>query len=972
MNTSSQHPQSTVQLSGKAALTKWTAVTPVTKRLSLAADGSFQKTSTAASLYKGDITQLEVTPKQFLTTLKDVGVNDCLSYGVPVNLEATAVTTRSEFIAAGKPKHLMPRTAEAMRWSDGPGILMVDYDPDGAPLTPEELRSALYCCCPAIEQAAHVWAASASSCIYDSKGKEIRGIQGQRVYVFVADASDIERAGAVLAKRAWLKSYGHIKVSKSGQLLVRGLVDTAVFQTNRIDYCAPAICEPPLVQKKQAPKLFGNSKNVLDTRVALPDLTKDEVAQYERLVNFAKAAMSEEAKAVRSAYIQERAAELESLGVSKEDALKAVIRSVEDRVLGPEFLLTTENGETVTVGHLLQDPHRWNGYRFADPLEPDYHNDPRIARAFLLGPGRPRIYSFAHGGCNYELTEKMVNIRLEGGGRYPYMCTIAGELCSRGEIYQRATRMVSIQEDGSFQVHSDMSLLTMFDRCFRFESWNEKKKEWKACDPSQQLAKQFLGSFAKDFHEVKGVITAPIMDPNSKNVLIESGFDASTGLYAVFSEDVEAVKDQPDLDDVVNAIAMLWEPVSQFPFVEPIDQTIMLTAMLTAVERPMLATAPAFAFDAPVQGSGKTLLCKVLAELCGVAPVMSPHPGAENESEMRKSLFSKLLGGSRVIVFDNVIGDVDSGVLASVLTSSTFADRVLQTSTSPMVSTNVLFLLSGNNMTMKGDLTRRVLKCRIDPKVETPHQRSFKFDPARMTRHNRQRMVAAALTLMRAYVQIGEGKPQGQGRMASFEDWDDLIRQTICWLGSLQVQGVIPTGITASGKALPILVDPFESVSDALSEDPDILLLGRLLEAWAGTIGPGPSSATKVTVKDLVKGYSGYRSTNMQMTEALEDIAGIPRIGELNSRKLGKYLAAHVDRMVHGRALRKGGTHQGSVEWYVEDQNPPNIPAPKTLTNQAKPVKRVKQPVTSKAIKGTKALKTVTPAGRPKAAPARG
>lgn len=945
----------TVLIAGKAAITKWTAPSPVTKRLSIAADGALNKTSTAASLYEGTITRLDVIPNQFVTTLKQVGVNDCLSYGVPVNPEAKTVTTNRKFKASGRPKHLMARTAEAMRWPDGVGILMIDYDPEGQALTPDELLTALYRCCPEMEQAAHVWTASTSSCISDGEGTEIRGIGGQRIYPFVADASDIPRAGAVLAQRAWLYGFGYIKVSKSGQLLVRSLVDTAVFQTNRIDYCAPAICEPPLIQKKPTPILYGDPKLALDTKAALPDLSPSARAEYERLVGLAKAAKQQEARAVRELYIQERVAELQKAGVSEQEALETVIRSVEHKVLGPEFLLITEEGETVSVGQLLQDRRSWHGQRFADPLEPDYHDDQRIARAYLLGSERPRIHSFAHGGCTYELTEKTATIQQVGGNRYDELSKIVSELQRRGEIYRRANRMVTISEDGGFEVQTDMSILTTLDRCFRFERWNDKKKTWQPYNPPPLLAKQLLGSCAHNFQEVKGVITAPIMDPASQSVLGVSGFDASTGLYADLPDDIEPVKDFPDLHDVVDAIAVIWQPVAQFPFVDATDQTVMFTAMLTAVERPLLSTAPGFAFDAPVQGSGKTLLCKVLAELCGVTPVMSAHPGAENESEMRKSLFSKLLGGSRVIVFDNVTGDVDSGVLAAVLTSSTFGDRVLQTSSSPEVQTNVLMLMSGNNITLKGDLPRRLLKCRIDPKVETPHQRSFNFDPAKMTREKRQRMVGAALTLMRAHKQLGGGIGLGQGRMASFEEWDDLIRQTICWLADLQHQGRIPTGTRASGLAFPSLVDPFQAVAEAASEDPDIMQLSRLLDAWTAEIGTGPSAATKVTVKDLVKRHATNRSSMNSATpsgkllsEVLEDIAGVPRSFDLNSRKLGNYLSAHVDRVVHGRALRKGGTYQGVTQWYVEDQNATANISQTPPSNATKPKKRGKRPAGSK------------------------
>jgi hypothetical protein len=172
------------------------------------------------------------------------------------------------------------------------------------------------------------------------------------------------------------------------------------------------------------------------------------------------------------------------------------------------------------------------------------------------------------------------------------------------------------------------------------------------------------------------------------------------------------------------------------------------------------------------------------------------------------------------------------------------------------------------------------LKSRIDPKIEVPHQRSFDFDPVQLTRQNRQRMVAAALTLIRAHQLLGGNVRFGPGRMASFEEWDDLIRQTVCWLAELQKQGAIPTGTTLAGMALPSLVDPFEAVADSVLDDPEIMQLGRLLEAWATEIGTG--TATKVTVKDLIKRHAGSRTTTSVsnvsgalLAEVLEEIAGI-------------------------------------------------------------------------------------------------
>lgn len=65
----------------------------------------------------------------------------------------------------------------------------------------------------------------------------------------------------------------------------------------------------------------------------------------------------------------------------------------------------------------------------------------------------------------------------------------------------------------------------------------------------------------------------------------------------------------------------------------------------------MLPTAPAFAFDAPVQGSGKTLLAKCVGALMeGRVPDVWPHTAGRDDEETRKRLFTMLRSGARALV----------------------------------------------------------------------------------------------------------------------------------------------------------------------------------------------------------------------------------------------------------------------------------------------------------------------------------
>jgi hypothetical protein len=141
-----------------------------------------------------------------------------------------------------------------------------------------------------------------------------------------------------------------------------------------------------------------------------------------------------------------------------------------------------------------------------------------------------------------------------------------------------------------------------------------------------------------------------------------------------------------------------------------------LAAILTAAVRPTLPTSPAFAYDAPVQGSGKTLLARCVGILTeGKNPSVWPHTAGRDDEETRKRLFAVLRSGARSMVWDNITGTFDSAAMASALTSPTFTDRILGVSTSSSVPNRMVMLLTGNNLTLAGDMPRRVSTLTLQP-----------------------------------------------------------------------------------------------------------------------------------------------------------------------------------------------------------------------------------------------------------------
>jgi hypothetical protein len=196
---------------------------------------------------------------------------------------------------------------------------------------------------------------------------------------------------------------------------------------------------------------------------------------------------------------------------------------------------------------------------------------------------------------------------------------------------------------------------------------------------------------------------------------------------------------------------------------------------------------------------------------------------ADDEPETRKRLFAALREGARVLIWDNVREPLVCAALDAFLTAGTFSDRILGLSATASLPNRAQFIATGNNLRLTGDTCRRVFLARLDAKSEKPYARDFDRDPAQQIATARMQYVVAALTIIRAF--IVTGRPMmGSGRTASFERWDDLVRQPICWLRTQMAE--------ADGDDLPALDDPLQAAQIAFDQDPEMTTHTALLHAW--------------------------------------------------------------------------------------------------------------------------------------------
>jgi hypothetical protein len=889
-----------------------TAANParLSKAFCLTEDGTLEK-SPGGQLVEGRVERLALHSAQALAeTLVATTPAQAFVYGVPEHDAARVVTQEEmERVKGNGGPPVIARTRQYFKWPEGAGILIFDYDPPegSAPLSAEGFRAGVYEICPALEKAPHVIAASASAFIYHGE-RMLRGPAGWRLFVIVENGKDIPRAGTAFFVRGWLTGNGYIALSKSGAFLERGLVDPSVWQPERLDFIGGAHCDPPLKQRRPDPQIFNPDAAPLDTLRAIPSLTLREQEEKHKLTEAAKKQAEPTARAIRDAWVESRVKEALEKHPEGDPELNRTIytaiykQAVKSGALLAGFVLYPEQGDPVTVGDLLDNPAKWHNKRFADPLEPDYANDGRIAVANLYATGKPYIYSHAHGGQRFTLQRARSTVTVQKGERVAIVEQALELMNAQGQHFRRGGEIVKASATGELYPRDSTEIAFDLDMLACWQRFNKRDKVFEAIDCPAHIATGLMAYQTNwTMPVLDSVATAPIMDPRTGRFIDRDGYDPGSRLLLLLNdlEEWPGVPEKPTRDDLDNALATLWEPFKRFPFVGPIDCGVMLTALLTAAIRPLLPTAPAFAFDAPTAGSGKSLLAKCLSFLAGES-VPGIFPSASEEEEIRKRLLAALRMNKRVLVIDNVETELKSAALCGLLTSEVYSDRVLKETEILSVPSRILVLITGNNIALRGDLCRRVLTVRIDPEIEQPWTRRFALDPADYCRERRLELVAAALTILRGGLQNGADLPD---RTASFETWSDSVRRAVVYAGGLNVIE---------------MADPIESINTALSSDTDTLQLKTLLGAWFEEWG-----ATSITVAELVRTALKKAEADDQddaLLSIIKEIAGT-RTG-INNQKLGKWLEKSRERIVNGlKLLASGKGHRGARTWCVKKRN---------------------------------------------------
>ena len=409
-------------------------------------------------------------------------------------------------------------------------------------------------------------------------------------------------------------------------------------------------------------------------------------------------------------------------------------------------------------------------------------------------------------------------------------------------------------------------------------------------------------------------------------VVTEPGYDEATRTMLIPDPVFEGLKvpETPTADEIAAARELLLtEWFGDFPFDSDTDRANVLALIVTPAIRGMVPKVPMAVIDGLQMGVGKNLLAdSLLTAYTGQAA--EPMNWVPEADELRKQITAAFRTGAEFFVFDEA-HTVEGAPLAQALTAATWQDRILGVSNMANFPNTITWVSLGNNVQVRGDLTRRVYRIALRPTYANPQDRpsdSFRhpgqsgLDLGSWTRKNRRELMIAILTLVRAWFAAGSPRPARGVSFGSFEIWEKIVG------------GIVETAGCA-GFLDNLKIWRSESDFDT--------------QYWAGHLG---------WLRDTF-GSKPFRTAEVK-AQAQADMSGYlapPNLDDLTDKAYGKRLGEAYSRL-RGRRygtlwIERNGTAHGHVSvWVVNDstenpptkENPTPMPTPPPVTPDPQPV----------------------------------
>ena len=304
--------------------------------------------------------------------------------------------------------------------------------------------------------------------------------------------------------------------------------------------------------------------------------------------------------------------------------------------------------------------------------------------------------------------------------------------------------------------------------------------------PATTLVKSLLATPDPSLPVLAGIVMTPVFG-RSGTLLTEPGYHPDARLFYCPTPGftVPSIPQRPTADEIARARALLLDDLlGDFPFTSLAERAHAVSLLLLGFLRAMIdGPTPLHLIEKPAPGTGATLMVDAIATILtgSGASVMTE---ASDDEEWRKRVTAKLRQIPALLLIDNIHRKLDSSALAAALTAPFWEDRILGVSEMTRLPIRCIWIATGNNPEFSNEMARRLVRIRLDARVDQPWRRDGFRHPDLMiwVRANRARLVAACLTLCRAW--IAAGRVRGARIIGSYESWAQTMG------GVLEVAGI--------------------------------------------------------------------------------------------------------------------------------------------------------------------------------------
>ena len=309
------------------------------------------------------------------------------------------------------------------------------------------------------------------------------------------------------------------------------------------------------------------------------------------------------------------------------------------------------------------------------------------------------------------------------------------------------------------------------------QRWNRSKPQRDFCT---DYITQRRGRYSA--RPLVGIARVPHMRDDG-SVRTEIGYDPQTGIFVDRAPKL-AIPQSPTLNDARAALQRVLKPFEHYTFEDRENgPRQVFAANLTALERPYMRTAPAFAVNGVQSGTGKGQLCRATGYLAlGTTPPFMAW--GHDDDEFTKRFDTMLLVSPAMLVIDNCNNRLLRGDTLEMSISEGQATIRMFTKLEARTVQNRTFIMpNGNNIQISGDMSRRSMRIGILPRSASPERDTFPFTPENYVIEHRVSLLNDYYTIMRAYRHAGMPR-SGLPAVGSFPEWERKVRDLVWWLTS--------------------------------------------------------------------------------------------------------------------------------------------------------------------------------------------